>query len=71
MALMHRCPNGQSTKLTRIGPVGTMEGVEFRCPSCGHSKSAVQIDRDYEALRPTFSGRLGRGRHVVTTLDED
>jgi predicted RNA-binding Zn-ribbon protein involved in translation (DUF1610 family) len=60
MALTHRCPNGQSTKLIRTGPVGTMEGATFRCPTCGHVKAAVQIERDFEALRPKIVAALGR-----------
>ena len=60
MALMHRCPNGHPTKLIRTGPVGTMEGVSFRCPKCGYSKSAVQIERDFEAIRPKIVAALSR-----------
>jgi len=56
--MTHRCPDGTATKLSRTGPVGTMEGVTFRCPKCGHSKSAVQIVRDFEAMRPTIVAAL-------------
>ena len=34
MALMHRGPDGTAHKLTRTGPIGTMEGVELTCPKC-------------------------------------
>ena len=60
MALAHRCPNGQPTKLIRTGPVGTMEGATFRCPSCGQTKTAATIERDFEAVRPTIVAALGR-----------
>lgn len=62
MALMHRCPNGQPTKLIRTGPVGTLEGVTFRCPSCGRIKAAEQIERESDAFMPTVAARLTGSR---------
>jgi predicted RNA-binding Zn-ribbon protein involved in translation (DUF1610 family) len=58
MALTHRCPNGKATKLARTGPVGTLEGVTFTCPSCGSVKSAAQIERDSDACMATMTERL-------------
>ena len=58
--MTHRCPNGTATKLSRTGPIGTMEGVTFLCPTCGYSKAAVQIERDFEALRPAIVAALSR-----------
>jgi hypothetical protein len=58
MALMHRCPNGTATRLTRTGPVGTLEGVTLSCLTCGYSKSAIQSAHDFEALRPTIVAAL-------------
>lgn len=60
MALMHHCPNGQSTKLIRTGPVGTAVGVTFYCPNCGHTKSAVKIELDFIAAIPKIIAALGR-----------
>ena len=62
MALMHRCPNGHPTKLVRTGPVGTLEGVTFRCPSCGQSKTATTIERESDAIMPTVAARLTGSR---------
>lgn len=52
----HRCKDGQASRLERRGPVGTTEGVTFRCPRCGYEKAADAIKRDTVA---TLNRRLG------------
>lgn len=46
MALAHRCPDGQPTRLERNGPTGTTTGVTFTCPRCARSTTADTIQRD-------------------------
>jgi hypothetical protein len=58
MGLAHSCPDGKHTKLIRTGPLGTEEGVTFRCPRCGESKSGAQIMADFQAIRPRIIAAL-------------
>lgn len=51
MALMHRCPDGTRTALSRHGPVGTLDGVTLSCPRCGYARTARDIEAEAEALR--------------------
>lgn len=60
MALAHSCPDGKHTKLIRTGPVGTMEGVTFRCPRCGDTRTGQRIHDDFEAARPLIVAALSR-----------
>lgn len=54
--MQHRCKDGTAVKLTRTGPVGTMQGVVFSCPRCGYQKTAEAIERDTIA---TLNKRFG------------
>jgi predicted RNA-binding Zn-ribbon protein involved in translation (DUF1610 family) len=57
MALAHRCTDGSAQKLRRIE---VRTGVLFECPKCGRVKTADEIERDFEALRPKIVAALSR-----------
>jgi predicted RNA-binding Zn-ribbon protein involved in translation (DUF1610 family) len=58
--MMHSCPDGTHTRLTRTGPVGTLKGVTFTCPRCGYGRSAAKIKSDAEAIRERIVASLAR-----------
>ncbi len=60
MALAHRCSDGVQSKLVRTGPIGTVDGVIFTCPRCGHSRNGTAILADFSALRPAIERALSR-----------
>jgi hypothetical protein len=58
--MRHTCPDGTQSKLTRTGPVGTIEGVVYSCAHCGYSKSAVRIMADTLAVKDKIVAALAR-----------
>lgn len=56
--MSHTCPDGTRSKLVRVGPIGTMEGVTYHCRHCGTTRKASAIWADATKARAAIVARL-------------